>query len=90
MFHVVDKAVYSMAGLRFLSSLCEFTGAVLMLYFGTATRALQVNGALSLVGPFVLVAVTAIGVIGISGEISWSRIALILVGVALILFGSRA
>jgi hypothetical protein len=89
MFAVVDKVVYGMALLRFTSSIIEFSGAFLMLYFGTAPKALQVNGALSLVGPFVLVAVTALGISGVSGTIHWSRISFIVIGVACILLGAR-
>jgi hypothetical protein len=90
MFSVLDKIVYGMAGLRLLSSMIEFTGAVLMLYFGTASRALQVNAGLSLVGPFVLVTVTILGVSGMADSIEWSRIGWIVVGVACILFGARS
>jgi hypothetical protein len=89
MFSVLDKVVYGMAGLRFISSLIELTGAVLMLYFGTASKALQVNAVLSLVGPFVLVTVTILGVSGMADSIEWSRVVWIVIGVACILFGAR-
>lgn len=89
MFSVVDKVVYGMAGLRFLSSLVELTGAVLMLYAGTAGRALQVNAALALFGPFVLVAVTALGIAGLSNGAHWTRVACVVIGVGFILYGSR-
>ncbi|MCL6516186.1 DUF2619 domain-containing protein [Alicyclobacillus sp.] len=89
MFEVVDKVVWAMAGMRCLSSLVELTGALLMLYFGTAASALQVNAALALVGPFVLVTVTMLGVSGLAGEIALWRIALIILGVGLILFAAR-
>ncbi len=89
MFGVVDKVVYGMALLRIVSSMIELSGACFMLYFGTASKALQVNGALSLVGPFVLVAVTALGISGIADSIHWSRILFIVIGVAFILLGSR-
>ncbi|MFD1675021.1 DUF2619 domain-containing protein [Alicyclobacillus fodiniaquatilis] len=91
MFHVVDKWVYAMSSLRFLSGLCELTGGLLMLYFGTSERALQVNGILALVGPFVLVGVTAFGVVGIASEaVNIRRIVLLLIGVGLILYASRS
>lgn len=90
MHQVVDKFVYAMASLRFLSGAAEMTGGFLMLYFGTVPRALQVNGALALVGPFVLIAVTSIGVAGLSGDISIRRIAMLIVGVAFILYASKS
>lgn len=89
MFHVVDKVVYGMAGLRIVSSLIEFSGALLMLYFGTAQKAFQVNAGLAMVGPFVLVTVSMLGIIGMSDGITWSRILCIVIGVGFILFGAR-
>lgn len=90
MFHVVDKLVYAMASLRFVSGSIEILGGLAMLIAGTAPKALQVNGLLALVGPLILVSVTAIGLAGIAGEVKLWRIGLILVGVALVLYGSRA
>ncbi|WAH39189.1 YqhV family protein [Alicyclobacillus dauci] len=87
---MVDKVVYAMASLRFMSGLVEVTGGLLMLYFGTAERSLQVNATLALVGPFVLIAVTAFGVAGIAGEVSLRRIVLLLIGVGFILYASRS
>lgn len=89
MFDVSDKVVYAMASIRFISSLLELSGALLMLYFGTAHKALQVNAGLALVGPFVLITVTALGVMGISGDIHWHRVLFILLGVFFILYGAR-
>jgi hypothetical protein len=91
MLEVAEKVVFAMAGIRFLSSLLEMTGACLMLYFGTATRALQVNAGLALIGPFVLVSVTMLGLSGIAGDVKdWTKIVWILVGVAFILYGTRS
>ena len=89
MFQAADKVVYAMAGIRGLSSLIELTGAIRMLYFKTADRALQVNAALALVGPLVLVSVTMLGIAGLAGEIHWSRIVWIVLGVGFILFGAK-
>ncbi|MCL6631643.1 MAG: YqhV family protein [Alicyclobacillus herbarius] len=90
MWNVVDKVVYAMAGLRTISGLIELTAAMLMLYAGTAAKALQINGALALVGPFILVAVTALGLAGLASELNWGRLIWILVGVGCILYGARA
>jgi hypothetical protein len=89
MFHVTEKIVYGMASVRVLSSLIEMTGAILMLYFGTAAKALQVNATLALVGPIVLVSVTFLGVLGVAGEISWGKIVWIVLGVGCILYGAK-
>lgn len=73
-----------------VSSLLEMTGAVLMLKLGTQDKALQVNSLLALVGPFVLVSVTLLGISGLAHELPWWRLLAILVGVGLILFGSAS
>lgn len=86
---MIEKVVYGMAGVRFLSSLLEMTGAILMLRLGTATKALWVNSMLALVGPVVLVTVTFLGIVGIADNIHWWKIAIIILGVACILFGAR-
>lgn len=90
MFQMDDRVVSIMALLRFFSGSLELTGGLLMLYFGTVPRALQVNGALALVGPFVLVAVTAVGLAGLAGEANVRRIVVLVIGVAMILYGSRS
>ncbi|WP_026973840.1 YqhV family protein [Alicyclobacillus contaminans] len=89
MLHGVERVVYGMAGLRMVSSLLEMSGALMMLYFGTAARALQVNAALAMVGPLVLVTVTMLGVLGMADQISWGRIVWIVIGVGCILFGAK-
>lgn len=89
MFSVTDKVVYAMSGLRMMSSILEMAGAILMLYFGTALRALQVNAALSFVGPLVLVTVTALGLYGLADDMQWWRVGVILLGVGCILIGAH-
>ncbi|MCL6625734.1 YqhV family protein [Alicyclobacillus shizuokensis] len=90
MWHVVDRVVYAMAGLRVMSGLLELTAAILMLYAGTAAKALQINGALALVGPFILVSVTTLGVAGLAEHLAWGRVLWIVIGVACILYGARS
>lgn len=90
MFGTVEKVVMAMATIRFISSLLEMSGAFLMLYFGTAVKALQVNAGLALVGPFVLVSVTMLGLSGLAGEgNSLAKMVWVLVGVGCILYGTR-
>jgi Protein of unknown function (DUF2619) len=89
LFSVVDKLVYGMAGLRLLSGIIELAGAFLMIWFGTAQKALQVNAALAMTGPTVLVLVTLLGTVSLAGHIPTSRIVFIVIGVGCILFGAR-
>ncbi len=78
-----------MAAVRLVSATTEITAAVLMLRAGRVDAALRINGLLGLVGPLVLVTVSLLGVAGMAGRIPSGRIILILMGVYLIIAGSR-
>lgn len=82
----MDKHVLGMALLRVLSSAIEFTAAMLMLKLNRVDDALRINAALSLVGPTILLAVTAVGLAGLAGRVPVTRLALIVAGVALIFY----
>jgi len=84
-----DNVLYGMAGLRFLSGLIEVSAALLMVYFGTVQRAVQINAGLALVGPTVLILVTSLGLIGVADKLEFWRMAIIMLGVGLILYGVR-
>ncbi|MFZ5899094.1 MAG: YqhV family protein [Bacillota bacterium] len=85
----MDRFVYGMAGLRFLSASIEFSAAMLMLYFGRIETAFQINALLSIVGPTVLMLVTALGLCGLAGKVSPIGTAMVIAGVALIFLGIR-
>ena len=86
---MIERVVYGMAGIRIMSSALEFLGALLMLRVGTAQKALMVNSLLALVGPFILVSVTMLGIAGLGSGVAWWRIGVILIGVGCILLGAR-
>ncbi|MBM7855135.1 hypothetical protein JOC37_001520 [Desulfohalotomaculum tongense] len=87
MFHVFDKIVFGMAAMRFLSSLIEFSAAMLMLKFNRVETAFKINALLALIGPSVLIIVTSLGLIGLAGKIPVSKMICIAAGVALIFIG---
>lgn len=89
MFLISNKIAAGMALLRFFSSSIEFSAAMLMLYFGTVEKAMQVNAVLAMVGPIILISVTSLGLIGLAGKISVVKIGMIATGVVLILIGAR-
>ncbi len=89
MFFVFDKIVASMAMVRFLSASVEFTAALLMLHCNKVEDAFKINAVLALVGPTVLLTVTALGLVGLAGKVSPLGMALILLGVALIFLGIK-
>ncbi|RJQ28607.1 MAG: DUF2619 domain-containing protein [Peptococcaceae bacterium] len=84
---MIDKIVAGMAGVRILSAAIEFTAAMLMLKFNRVETAFKINSVLALVGPVVLLTVTALGLIGLMGKVSPAGMFVILAGVALIFVG---
>lgn len=85
-----DPFVTGMTLTRVLSACAELTGAFLMWRAGRVDAAMRVNAYLGLVGPLVLLTVTAIGIAGLAGRgLPVSKIVLIVMGVYLILFGTR-
>ncbi|MGG3017644.1 YqhV family protein [Geobacillus stearothermophilus] len=83
----IDSSILAMAGMRMLSALIELSAALLMLVFNDVRKALAINAVLAAVGPTVLIVTMAIGLLSLADELSFSRLAFIALGVALILFG---
>lgn len=84
------RFVAGMALLRLLSATVEVTAALLMLRFGRVETAFKINAVLGLVGPFVLIGVTSLGLFGMAGKVSYDKIIAIVAGVILILYGARS
>lgn len=87
MFTGQDKTVIGMAVIRFLSSMIEFTAALLFLKFGSIEKALKINAVLALVGPSVMAVVMLIGLTGLAGRISINKFFVVLAGVIIIFVG---
>ncbi len=83
----IDTTVLSMAGLRFLSASIELTAAIAMLMLNDVKKAIAVNAMLAIVGPFIFIATMTIGLLSMTGELSFSKLILIGIGVGLILIG---
>lgn len=84
------RVVLGMALLRFLSSAIELTAALLMLRLAKIEAALKINATLGLVGPLVMIGVTALGIAGLAHQVSYGKLALIAVGVGIVLFALRS
>ncbi|QIZ68331.1 YqhV family protein [Geobacillus subterraneus] len=82
----IDPSVLAMAGMRMLSALVELSAALLMLAFNDVKKALAINAALAVVGPTVMIVTMAIGLLSLADELSFSRLGLVALGVAIILF----
>lgn len=81
--------VRSMAIMRFVSAAIEFGAALLMLRLARVDAAVQINGALGLVGPAIFISVTMLGIAGLAGKLPPGRLLCIAAGVVLIFIGSR-
>lgn len=84
------RVVAGMALMRFISAGIELTAALLMLRLGKIDAALRINATLGLVGPVVMIGVTALGIVGLAHQISYGKLLLIVGGVGLVLYGVRS
>ncbi|ASS65028.1 MULTISPECIES: YqhV family protein [unclassified Paenibacillus] len=84
---MLNKVVATMASLRLLSGSIEIMAALLMLRLNQIDKALVINSSLAFVGPVVLLATTAVGLIGLSDRLSPAKLAWIAVGIGCLLIG---
>lgn len=90
MFIFIEIAVLGMALLRVLSGSIEILAAILMIKFNSVEKALLVNSSLALVGPIILILTTTIGVLGLTGNISFAKVVWIFIGVGCIVIGVKS
>jgi len=83
------RAVLTMALLRLIAGTIEISAGLLMVKFGHVQTALKINSLLGLIGPIILTLVGTIGLIGLSSQLSWSKLAVTALGVLLIFLGTR-
>ncbi|NLY10689.1 MAG: YqhV family protein [Firmicutes bacterium] len=83
------RTVKGMALLRFLAGTIEITAALLMLKLGRVKSAMKINSVLGLIGPLVLFIVSTLGIIGLSQHLSLNKMLIVVIGVLLILIGTR-
>ncbi|OXM88183.1 YqhV family protein [Paenibacillus rigui] len=84
---MLNKIVLSMASLRLLSGSIEIIAALLMLRLNQIDKALMVNTGLAMVGPFVLLTTTTLGLVGVAEKLSYGKMLWVLVGVSCIFIG---
>ena len=77
-----------MSYLRVFGAAAEITAAIFMLKINQVETALRINAILGLLGPIVLLAVSALGLWGLVGRVSLTKIAIILSGCILIVIGT--
>ena len=84
-----ENPVLLMSYLRVIGAGVEIAAAILMLRINTIEAALRINAVLGLLGPVVLIAVSALGLWGLVERVSHAKLVMILCGSILIIIGTR-
>ncbi len=84
-----ENPVVLMSYLRVIGAGVEIAAAILMLRINTIEAALRINAVLGLLGPVVLIAVSALGLWGLVERVSLAKLVMILCGSILIIIGTR-
>ncbi|HHW11990.1 MAG TPA: DUF2619 domain-containing protein [Firmicutes bacterium] len=86
---IESRNLVGMAVLRIISGCLEIGTALLFLRLKKVEIALQLNAVLGLVGPIVFLLVSGLGLITVATKVSPYKVALVALGVAFIVLGSR-
>jgi hypothetical protein len=84
-----ENPVTLMAYIRVIGAGAEIAAAILMMKMNTVEAALRINAILGLLGPVVLISVSALGLWGLVERVSLAKLALVLCGSILIIIGTR-
>ncbi len=85
----MNKTVLVMALIRAFFGLLGLLGAFLMLRYNDVSSAVRINGVIGSIGPFVFLSVSLMGVSALASSVPLSRTILILVGIGLIMLGTK-
>ncbi|WP_075618962.1 YqhV family protein [Paenisporosarcina indica] len=85
----IEKALITIIILRFISGSIEVSAAALMFKFNDLEKAFFINTLLALVGPFVLIVTTGIGLVGLAEKISFTKMICLFCGITLILISLK-
>jgi hypothetical protein len=78
-----------MAFLRVLSGLVEIVIAVIIVKSGRVDLALRLNALLGLFGPVIFILVSALGIMTIAVNLSWLKVGLLILGLILVMLGTK-
>ncbi len=76
--------------MRMLSAAVEVIATLLLLRMTDAKSMLRLNGMLGLVGPFIFIGVSALGLAASLGKVQPQKLLLVFLGVLLVLWGTRS
>ena len=78
-----------MAVTRMMYGVIGLSGGLMMFYFKDLQNAVKINSFMGSIGPFVFLGLSLLGVAGLAGQIEVKKLAMIIVGVTLIMLGTR-
>lgn len=84
-----DRLIWGMRIARMLSACVEVCAAVLLLRMADPRAMLRLNSLLGLVGPVIFITVSALGLAASLGRLQPGRLLIVLVGVGLVVWGTR-
>lgn len=84
-----DRLVWGIRLMRGLSATVEVMAALVLLRMTDIRTMIRLNSVLGLVGPFIFIAVSALGIAASLGRIQPGRLALVVLGVVLVVLGTR-
>lgn len=64
--------------------------AILFLKSGRVDTALRLNAFLGLIGPLVFILVSVLGIAAIAVKLSWTKVVILVLGLALVLLGTKS
>ncbi len=82
-----NKIVLGISTVRLMSGSIEIIAALMMLRYNHIEKTLLINTSLALVGPFVLLTTTTIGLIGVADKLSISKMLWVLLGMSCLFIG---
>lgn len=85
----MDAKVLTMAIIRMLYGILSFSGGFLIYRYNDLQQAVRINSIIGSIGPFVLLVVSAVGVAGLAAQTDFKKVALLVLGVILMLLGTR-
>lgn len=84
-----ERLIWGMRLARMLSACIEVSAAVLLLRMADPRAMLRLNSLLGLVGPVIFITVSALGLAASLGRLQPGRVLIVLLGVALVVWGTR-
>lgn len=85
-----EKMLWGIRLMRLLSACAEVTVAILLLRITDVRVMIRLNGLLGLVGPLIFITVSSLGLAASLGKVQTGKLGLILLGVVLVLWGTRS